>query len=67
MPKSMHGIMTEFSKGQLHSGSTTGPVVRNRKQAIAIGMNEQRQQGKSVPPSMKALNRARGGTQKTTP
>jgi hypothetical protein len=32
--------MREFSKGQLHSGSAKGPVVRSRKQAIAIAMSE---------------------------
>lgn len=34
--------MEEFKKGTLHSGSKSGPVVTNRKQAIAIGMSEQR-------------------------
>jgi len=56
--------MGEFKRGQLHSGSSTGPVVGNRKQAIAIGLSEQRQQGKSVPPSMKALNRSHGSSAK---
>lgn len=36
MEKTMH----EFKKGTLHSGSKTGPIVKSRKQAIAIGMNE---------------------------
>lgn len=43
MPKDMHGVMSEFKHGQLHSGSSTGKVVKNRKQAIAIGLSEQRQ------------------------
>jgi hypothetical protein len=43
MPKSMHGVMSEFKSGKLHSGSSKGPVVKNRKQAIAIGLSEQRQ------------------------
>lgn len=30
--------MRKFSKGKLHSGSKKGPVVKNRKQAIAIAM-----------------------------
>lgn len=38
--KSMH----EFKEGILHSGSKKGPVVRNRKQAIAIGLSEQKKQ-----------------------
>lgn len=36
--KSMH----EFKAGELHSGSKKGPVVKSRKQAIAIGLSEQR-------------------------
>lgn len=34
--------MKEFKSGTLHSGSKTGPKVTNRKQAIAIGMSEDR-------------------------
>jgi hypothetical protein len=32
--------MRKFKKGKLHSGSKHGPVVTNRKQAIAIAMSE---------------------------
>lgn len=42
MPKDMPGVMKEFGSGQLHSGSKSGPVVTNRKQAIAIGLSEQK-------------------------
>ena len=49
MPKDMHGIMHEFKEGELHSGSKSGPVVKNRKQAIAIGLSEQRKRGKKSP------------------
>jgi len=35
-------VMGEFKRGQLHSGSKTGPVVTKRKQAVAIGLSEQR-------------------------
>jgi hypothetical protein len=38
----MKGTMGEFKRGKLHSGSKKGPVVKSRKQAIAIGMAEQR-------------------------
>lgn len=38
------GTMHEFKAGTLHSGSKKGPVVRNRKQAIAIGMSQQRKE-----------------------
>ena len=49
MPKDMQGVMHEFKEGDLHSGSSSGPKVTNRKQAIAIGLSEQRQMGKKVP------------------
>lgn len=32
--------MHKFKAGQLHSGSKKGPVVKSRKQAIAIALNE---------------------------
>ncbi len=38
MQKTMH----EYKHGALHSGSKTGPKVKSRKQAIAIGMSQQR-------------------------
>lgn len=43
MPKDIPGVMREFKGGQLHSGSRSGPVVKNRKQAVAIALSEQRQ------------------------
>ena len=33
-------VMHEFKHGSLHSGSKTGPKVKNRRQAIAIAMSE---------------------------
>ena len=38
MKKTMH----EYKKGTLHSGSKKGPVVKKRKQAIAIGLSQAR-------------------------
>lgn len=35
-------VMGEFGAGKLHSGSETGPVVNDRKQAVAIAMSEAR-------------------------
>lgn len=32
--------MTKFKGGDLHSGSKSGPVVTNPKQAIAISLSE---------------------------
>jgi hypothetical protein len=36
--------MDEFKKGELHSGSKAGPKVTSRKQAVAIGLNQQRKE-----------------------
>jgi hypothetical protein len=36
----VHKVMGEYKRGSLHSGSKKGPVVRSRKQAIAIAMSE---------------------------
>lgn len=38
IPKVMH----EYKSGELHSGSKSGPVVKNRKQAVAIALSEAR-------------------------
>jgi len=42
------GTLHEFKGGTLHSGSKTGPVVKNRSQAIAIGLSEERRMGHRV-------------------
>jgi len=34
--------MHEWGKGQLHSGSKTGPVVTKQKQAVAIALSQGR-------------------------
>jgi hypothetical protein len=33
-------VMSEFKAGTLNTGSKTGPIVKNRKQAIAIGLSQ---------------------------
>lgn len=33
-------VMHEFKVGELHSGSKKGPIVKSRKQAIAIALSE---------------------------
>jgi hypothetical protein len=38
-------VMHEFGKGELHSGSQTGPKVTSRKQAEAIAISEARRKG----------------------
>jgi hypothetical protein len=35
-------VMSEYKRGDLHSGSKNGPVVTNPKQAIAIALSEAR-------------------------
>ena len=44
MPSSQ--VFAKFGKGQLHSGSKSGPVVKNRKQAIAIEISEKKNEAK---------------------
>ncbi len=39
----MSKVMREYKEGTLHSGSKSGPVVKSRKQAIAIGLSEERE------------------------
>lgn len=39
-PAKVEKVMHEYKHGTLHSGSKHGPVVHNRKQAIAIAMSE---------------------------
>ena len=36
----MKTVMHEYKAGSLHSGSKKGPVVKSRKQAVAIGLNQ---------------------------
>ena len=46
-------VMHEFGAGELHSGSKKGPVVANRKQAVAIALSEARKAGEKVKPAKK--------------
>ena len=47
--KKMKKVMSEYKKGDLHSGSKKGPVVSNPKQAVAIGLSEARKAGAKIP------------------
>lgn len=38
--KKMKKVMKEYKEGKLHEGSKKGPLVKNPKQAIAIGLSE---------------------------
>jgi len=39
-PKGVKQEMRKWAKGELHSGSKKGPVVTDRKQAIAISLKK---------------------------
>lgn len=39
-PAGVKQEMEKFKAGKLHSGSSKGPIVTNRKQAIAISLKE---------------------------
>lgn len=46
----VHEAMHEFKEGKLKSGPKgKGGKVKNRKQAIAIGLSEAREEGAKVP------------------
>ncbi len=42
LKKKMNKVMEEYKEGELHSGSKSGAVVTNPKQAVAIGYSEAR-------------------------
>ena len=41
-------VMREFKGGMLHSGSKKGPVVKSRKQAVAIALSEAKMSKKKM-------------------
>ena len=49
-------VMHKFKHGNLHSGSKSGPKVKNRKQAIAIMLSEKRS-GVGIGPSESFLSK----------
>jgi len=40
--KKVEKVMHEFGKGELHRGSKSGPLVKSKEQAVAIGLSEAR-------------------------
>jgi hypothetical protein len=54
-------VMGEYKRGELHSGSKKGPVVKSRKQAVAIALSEARKAGQKV------VKKAEGGYQESPP
>lgn len=58
----MKNTLDEFAAGSLRSGSKNGPPVTNRKQAIAIGLSEDKRATKTRgSASVKKLALARRG------
>jgi hypothetical protein len=52
VPKAKRKIektLHEFKEGALHTGSKKGPIVKSRKQALAIAINQARQKGAKIP------------------
>ena len=47
-PAKVEKVMGEFKKGTLRSGSKKGPVVKNKKQAIAIALSEAKMSKKKM-------------------
>lgn len=50
--------MHEMHEGTLRSGSKKGPKVKSRKQAIAIGLSEAREEGAKAPKKAAAKKKA---------
>lgn len=57
-------VMHERKTGKLYSG-TSGKKVKNRKQAIAIGLSEARREGDKVPSKKTAKKSAKKSAKKT--
>ncbi|HEY7154750.1 MAG TPA: DUF6496 domain-containing protein [Gemmataceae bacterium] len=51
--KTVHEAMHKYKHGELKSGKT-GHKVKNRKQAVAIGLSEARKKGAKVPAKKKS-------------
>lgn len=47
--KKVKTVMSEYKKGELRSGSKSGPKVKSRKQAVAIALSEARKAGAKIP------------------
>ena len=48
-PKKVAKVMKEYKAGKLHSGSKKGPVVKSKKQGVAIALSEARKAGAKIP------------------
>lgn len=55
--KKVAKVMHEYKTGMLHSGSKKGPVVKSRRQAIAIALSEAKMSKGKKKPVKKAVKR----------
>ena len=63
--KDVEREMRAFKKGKLKSGKGgRGGKVKNRKQAIAIGLSEARKEGKKVPKRAVGRRKKKAGSRK---
>ena len=46
--KKVAKVMKEFKAGTLNSGSSIGPVVTNRRQAVAIALSQAKMSNKKM-------------------
>lgn len=46
--RKIHKVLSEMKEGKLHSGSKKGPIVKNKKQAVAIALSEARKAGSPI-------------------
>lgn len=51
-------IMPDFRAGTLHSGSPNGPIVKKKKQAVAIRLSYLRKEGHDIPEKPKRVSRS---------
>ncbi len=57
-------VMGKFAKGELHSGSKSGPKITNRRQAVAVMLSEKKAAAggkKEYQPALDGLKQARRG------
>jgi hypothetical protein len=55
--KSIKDELHKFKSGELHTGSSSGPIVKKRKQAIAIALSEAHKVNTSPSNKIKSKNK----------
>lgn len=54
-------VMSKWKTGKLHSGSDSGPVVKDQKQAVAIMLSEKRKAAAGKKEYKPKINKSFGG------